>query len=165
MTPIAKIWAMQLITPILTAVDYRLGKITLLSPAVIELLLGTVAHESGGFKYPAQVGGPALGYFGMEPATALDTIQRTEEHYPLLYAACLPWVAGDPDDIVKGLIFNIDSQIVLARLKYWLSPGRLPAYGDLTSQATYYKQYWNTVLGKSNPEKYISDWNRYVKGE
>lgn len=160
MKPLALTWLERLITPALAAVDGRLGKPVLNSPGARVLLLGTVAHESEGFRWPCQNGGPALGYFNIELPTALDIIQRTEEHYPAIYAAAAPFLAGDPEDIKQGLIFNLDSQVVIARLIYYFAPGRLPVVNDLKGQAALWKLTYNTAAGTE--KQYTDNWNRHV---
>lgn len=53
------------IRPVLEPLD-------LWSPQAEDLLVLTAAHESRGGRYLAQVGGPALGLYQMEPDTHLD---------------------------------------------------------------------------------------------
>ena len=46
-----------------------------------ELLYMTALHESHGGKYDKQVGGPALGWWQVEPATAKDNIKNGLTHF------------------------------------------------------------------------------------
>ena len=46
------------------------------SESAVNLLLMTVAHESRMGHYIAQVGGPALGVYQIEPTTARDVVMR-----------------------------------------------------------------------------------------
>ena len=52
-------------------IEYELPR----SEASTNLLCMVAAHESGGFKYCRQIGGPAVSIFQMEPATFYDVFQ------------------------------------------------------------------------------------------
>jgi hypothetical protein len=48
-------------------------------------------------------------------------------------------------------------------LVYWhYGDGEIPA--SLAGQADYYKQFFNTPLGKATTQQYIDDWNTYTHG-
>lgn len=163
MTPIATIWLDKLIRPLLVGLDASFRRVILSSPGACELVLGTIATESQ-FKYPAQIGGPALGYVQAEPATIVDVVDSMQEHYPAIYSVCAPFiVTNTPEDLVDGFIFNLDTQIVICRLKYFLAPGRIPEAGNRHSQAAYYKKVYNTPRGKGSVDKYLADWSALVE--
>lgn len=125
-------------------------------PAVEELLLGTAAQESGCGAHLAQMGGPALGIWQMEPATHDDLWSNflTYRH-PLsdkvgdLLVGALPKVAQ--------LAGNLYYACAMARLQYLRSPMAIPAAGDLDGQAACYKQVYNTPLGAATVEQYIAN--------
>ena len=43
----------------------------------------------------------------------------------------------------------------MARIKYWRVPKKLPVENDIEGMAKYWKDYYNTSLGKGTPEKFI----------
>jgi hypothetical protein len=38
----------------------------------------------------------------------------------------------------------------------------IPATGDIVGMANYWKKYYNTILGKGFPDKYVEVWNQTV---
>lgn len=51
----------------------------------------------------------------------------------------------------------------MARVHYYrigefAGQSALPAFGDITSQAIYWKRHYNTYLGSGSPSKYQDDW-------
>ena len=138
-----------------------LQPIGLWSPEAEELLIGTAAHESQLGTYLAQVGGPALGVFQMEPATWKD-LHKTFLYYQKdLYMRINGVVRLDhrqPGDMITDLEYAC----VMARLRYYRVPDPLPAKDDLQAQARYWKQFYNTPMGKGTVEQYIDDYHKYV---
>jgi hypothetical protein len=52
----------------------------------------------------------------------------------------------------------------MARVHYMRVSAPLPSQGNTVSQANYWKQHYNTPLGKGKPQEYIDKWNKYVLG-
>lgn len=58
------------------------------------------------------------------------------------------------------LQFDLKYQIIMARIHYRRVKAALPT--DVAGQAQYWKDHYNTKLGKGTPEKYISAYNSFV---
>ncbi|WP_417451267.1 hypothetical protein [Kordiimonas sp.] len=130
------------------------------SPAAEKLLMMTAAHESMGFRYRVQVGGPALSYFQIEPATLED-----------LYVNYLSFRRGRqamldaylPDGMSRTQALEQDDHYACAaaRLLYARMPEALPDVADDMALAAYAKRNWNTSYGNATPEKYLDDFINY----
>ncbi|MCG8317469.1 MAG: hypothetical protein MI976_29980 [Pseudomonadales bacterium] len=143
-----------------------LEKLKLSSAAAEELLLGTAVQESLNFTYRRQVGGgPARGYYQMEPATHDDIWNNYLKYRPDLAAIVDSFVHSNSVDRYEALENNDEYASAMARVHYLRVPAALPAQGDLVGQANYWKQYYNTPLGKGLPQEYIEKWNLYVLGD
>jgi len=71
-----------------------------------------------------------------------------------------------PEDeipIAENLIFNLRYAALMCRFHYWRQPEKLPKHDDLDGLASYYKKYYNSVLGKSSVEKFKNDYKYYYK--
>ncbi len=125
-----------------------------------KLLVMTACHESGGFKYREQVGGPALSYFQIEPATLDDVYGRYLSRRVDIRAKVDLF---RPEDMTAlQALKECDAfACAIARIKYWMAPERLPAVTDDVGFAYYAKKYWNSELGKATPEKYLEDFKRW----
>lgn len=139
-----------------TAIEKALSRFDLPnSEAAVRLLLMICAHESGGFTYCKQRGGPALGLFQMEPATfahVIDYLKRSGR---------FPAVRHLP---VERLVIDPEYAAAIARVYLWSFPEPLPDADDLEGLATYAKKYWNTPAGKATAEKYLNDFKAHVLG-
>ena len=122
-----------------------------------EILLGTGMQESHLGDYIAQRGGPALGVWQMEPATANDIwINYLAFRSPTMQAVSRLMVQGQ--DRVAQLQGNLYYACAMARLRYARAPGALPAAGDLEGQAAYYVKNYNAG-GAATVEEYIDNWH------
>lgn len=132
--------------------------------AAEHLLLGTAAHESGGFRYLDQATpgpGPAYGLYQMEGPTLMDTMSRCLARWPDLMARAVVWRAERPDEVAQ-LGGNLYWATAMARLKYWLVPEPLPLAGDVDAMARMWKVHWNSMVGKGKLADFVNAWNRYV---
>jgi len=130
-----------------------------------ELLLGTACQESGCGRYLRQLGGgPALGIFQMEPATYRD-IWANYLRYQESLAAKVIEIAGHVSPAPDVMIWNLRFAAAMARVHYRRVPEKLPTAGNLSGQARYWKQYFNTPLGKGTVQEYVENWGRYVGKE
>lgn len=136
-----------------------LGAINLYSENAEQLLLGTALQESL-LIYTKQIGGPALGYFQMEPATH-DDIWLNFLKYKRDLAQLIVNVAGEAPDAAL-LETNHLYAAAMCRAHYLRAPAKLPAYGDVVGMANYWKQYYNTPLGAGKPEEFLDKWHKYV---
>lgn len=142
-----------------------LMRFDLYSEAAENLLLGTALHESGGFRWTEQLdGGPARGFYQMEPDTLKD-----------LY---LSWLKYRPDrhkeleslrprymDEHEALSCMPAYATLAARLQYLRDPESLPPYDDIRALARYWKRVWNTEKGKGTEQQFVDAWNRYAEAE
>lgn len=128
------------------------------SESAVRLLMMIAAHESGGFTYRRQVGGPALSMFQIEPLTYRDVIRYVgvNRHKFGLVPLTVP---------AYGLVLDLEFAIAIARLKLWQAPERLPHCDDIAGLAAYAKRVWNSNLGKASAEKYEADYRRYIFGK
>ncbi len=119
----------------------------------VRLLDMIAAHESGGFIYTRQVGGPALGLFQMEPRTFRDLCDYVRRKGLSLAAEmpCSPY----------RLIFDAPFAAGMARAFFLRFHEPIPKLYDIDGLSRYAKQYWNTELGKATPEQYAKAWRTF----
>lgn len=157
----------HVITPVLQAMD-------MWSPAAANLMLGTAMQESRCGEYLAQIGGPALGIFQIEPSTARDLIfryltgrpalrRRFEMAFRLLDSRPINWTSVDHDSMWQQLITDLRFNTAVARLRYWIVPEPLPAADDVEGLARYWKQYYNTHLGRGTEEEWINNYQKLME--
>jgi hypothetical protein len=126
-----------------------------------EILLMIAAHESGFGKHLAQIGGPARGIYQMEPATEQD-IWKTYLSFRPEMIKKITEVCGVPGPDSLQMQYNMIYSTIMARLKLWRAPGKLPAAHDVDGMARYCKDNYNSKLGKATVEKYTADYLRLV---
>lgn len=131
------------------------------------LLLGTAAHESGGFRYIKQVGGPALSLWQIEPATARDAMARAPTKVLARlhdYPVYLPQVSGvDPAvHVVNLLPGNLYLGAAMARVVYYLKPFEMPPAAGTGELAAIWKEHWNTEDGAGRPEQFVAAYAEHV---
>lgn len=141
-----------------TSIEKALAKFQLPdSEAVVRLLLMIAAHESGGFLFCRQKGGPALGIFQMEPATyaaVLEYLTRTGK-FPAISRSLPP----------ERMVTDVEFAAAIARVYLYMHKEPLPEADDFEGMARYAKKYWNTDAGKASAEKYLADFTDHVWGE
>lgn len=141
-----------------TAIERALARFQLPdSEAAVRLLLMIAAHESDGFLFCRQKGGPALGLFQMEQATykaVLDYLQRSGK-FPAI-SRSLP---------AERMLIDAEFAAAIARVYLYSFPEPLPDADDFAALASYAKKYWNTDAGKASAEKYLADFMQHVWGE
>lgn len=127
-----------------------------------QLMLGTAAQESMGFEYIHQIGGgPAMGLWQMEPAAHRDIVANYLEYRPEL-AAKVFRASGCSGFDSNNLLKNLSYACAMARVHYYRVPAAIPT--TLDGQARYWKEHYNTHLGKGSEEEYVDNFNRYVAG-
>lgn len=127
----------------------------------VPLLLGTAATESGLVHTRQLGGGPARGYFQVEPTTERDVWANYLRYKPELRAVFAAR-CGVEEANVSALQHNIAYGILLTRVIYLRAPAVLPEAENIVGQSRYWKKYYNTALGKGTPAKYQADWERLV---
>jgi len=144
------------IRPALAAID--LG-----GPAAEEILLGTALQESG-LRNVKQTGGPALGYFQMEPNTHDDIWANFLAYKPDLADKIKSLLPDGESPLESDLISFPLYAAAMARVLYYRIKAPLPAQGDLDAQAAYYKQFYNTPGGAATVAEYTANWSRAMVG-
>ncbi|AWB06799.1 hypothetical protein A6A40_17240 (plasmid) [Azospirillum humicireducens] len=137
------------------------------SDAAVELLMGTIAQESG-FRALDQITsaadrtiGPAYGLYQIEPATLDDLYDNFLRFRPSL-AARLAGLAASWPSTTMQLVTNLSYATAVARLLYYRSPVRLANPGDIEGHARVWKQVYNTPKGKGRPEDFVANYRRLV---
>lgn len=130
------------------------------SEAAENLLMGTAAQESGLGEYIRQIGnGPALGIFQMEPVTFRDIVQNYLQYKPDL-AKLVMSVSGVNALRSEYLEYNLSLSICMCRVHYLRVSEPMP--GNLVGWAKYWKEYYNTRLGKGSEEEFIHNFKKHV---
>ena len=128
----------------------------------IELLMLTAAVESNLGQYIRQKGGgPALGIFQMEPETEEDLCRNYIDYRPELGCLVEDWTGSVFRE--DELEWNLAYQILMARIHYLRKPEKIPAADDVEGLAIYWKNHYNSYLGKGTVIKAIKKYNKYVK--
>ncbi len=157
--PTPQSYLTKIIEPVLCHLDAEIPY----SKAASRLLLGTAIKESLNFKYRKQVGGgPAVSYFQMEPATHDDIWNNYLRHRADLAKKVTALLTSSGADKHSELEHNDSYATVMARVHYRRVPAALPSFDDLSLMAAYWKQYYNTPLGKGAAHEYVTLWNAYV---
>lgn len=132
------------------------------SRSAVAMITGIAAHESFGFSRLTQIKGPALGFVQMEPQVIEDIDKN--------FLAFRPEMQGNVSrfrhqalPVEQEFVTNLALQVVYARLHLWRVRAPLPESADLWAMARYWKEHYNTAAGKGTPEKFVDDWNRYVR--
>lgn len=137
-------------------IEPTLEELGMYSVAAAELVLGTALQESR-LTYIKQLGtGPALGVCQMEPRTHDDIWNNF-----LAFREKMRQVVseiGGPD--AKEMIWNLKYSVAMCRVHYRRVRFPLPQAGDLKGQAQYWKDHYNTDLGRGTTEEYISNWRK-----
>jgi len=111
------------------------------------LIYRTGKAESGYRTLQQYGGGPALGFFQVEPNTAIDIWDNYVMFRPK-YRDKLYTLGFDDGTLEFCLLSNIGLQVVFCRLHYRRVPSALPSKDNLEAQAKYWKKYYNSHLGK-----------------
>ena len=133
------------------------------SQEAFELVFGTGAHESMGWRYRRQLGGgPARGLFQCEKATFDDLIENYLAYRPELLAKIIQISRVDRLNF-NDLETNDTLAVCICRVHYRRFKWAIPK--TLEGQAKKYKIYYNSVSGKATVEDYIRNYKLYSKEE
>jgi hypothetical protein len=131
--------------------------------AARQLMLGVAIQESQ-LKYLRQIGGgPALGYFQMEPATHDDiwktylTPDKSGLSEKILVLAGLK--TGLPDSGL--LVTNHKYACAMARCVFTRTSDPLPPAGGIKAMAALWKTKYNTGGGAGTEDEYIANWKKF----
>lgn len=139
-----------------------LKKLGLWSESAENLLLGTAAQESQMGRYLRQIGGgPAIGIYQCEPATHQDVWDNYLIYKgPLLGAVTKLTVLHMPR--MEQLAWNLMYATAIARIHYLRIKEPLPKADDIVSLGCYWKNWYNTHLGKGTVEEYVKSYTAMV---
>ena len=118
------------------------------------LIYRTGKVDSGYRALQQYGGGPALGFFQMEPNTAIDIWDNYVMYRPK-YRDKLYALGFDEGTLEFCLLSNIGLQAALCRLHYRRVPSALPDAEDIKGQARYWKSFYNTEKGKGTIKDYM----------
>ena len=124
------------------------------SEAARSLIYKTGKAESNYKTLQQYGGGPALGFFQMEPSTCQDIWDNYVMYRPK-YRDKLYALGFDEGTLEFCLLSNIGLQVAFCRLHYRRVPSALPKADDLKEQAKYWKVYYNSHLGKGTIKHFI----------
>lgn len=138
------------------------------SPSAVNLLLGTMAAESGGRwlrqRIELEAGdwavGPGHGIYSMEPATE-GSLWENYLRYRMQWGRIGQLVRRlicEKPPAPHLLISDLRYATAMARIKYWKDPDSLPNANDIAGLARYWKRVYNTRLGAGTPEFFEECW-------
>jgi hypothetical protein len=137
-----------------------LTSLGLYSKEAAQLVIGTGCQESQ-FTFIHQEGkGQALGFFQCEYNTYRDIVTNSFMYDINMKQRFLAVLGLELVPEFNTLISNMKLMCLVCRLHYHRFPKDIPE--DLPGQAAYYKQYYNTIMGKATTEEYIENFNKYA---
>jgi len=143
----------------ITLVEKTLQDFGHYTPDSANLILGTIAQESAYGKYHKQINGPALGICQMEPATFNDICKNYLKYHPditeRIKSVCHVNVLSAID-----MISNDQLAICMCRVHYLRQKGAIPT--TIEGYAKYWKQWYNTPLGKGTETEFIRNYHLWV---
>lgn len=113
------------------------------------LVLATGNWESEGYTKLAQIGGPAQGFWQIEPATEADCWTNFIDFRPTLRSIMFD-ILGGAGPNPNALIINLAYACAIVRVKYDRAPKPLPDPVNAQSLAAYYKMFYNTSQGAAD---------------
>lgn len=132
------------------------------------LLAGTLAQESDCFRTRYQDnGGPARGYYQMEPDTHRDiwvNFLRYREELANKIKIYLPKHINTEKERFHYLPHNDRYATAMARVHYLRKKEPMPSAHDVEALARYWKRHYNTYKGKGTVHEFIQHFNRCVRG-
>lgn len=131
-------------------VDPVLRGIGAYSPAAMRLVIGTGLVESG-FEWVQQVGGPAAGFWQMEPKTHDDIHRHFLAARPRLRTAVM-LLAAPGIELSAQLRGNLFYAAALCRVHYLRVPEPMPEAENIEALGRYWKAHYNTPSGKGTVE-------------
>ncbi len=133
------------------------------SPSAVNLILGTCAVESDMGSYIAQINGPALSPWMIEPETHLDIYLNFLTYNYVIRRRILNYCGYTEMPANKALTSNLSYACLMSRLVYYRQAEKLPESDDINGLALYWKKYYNTENGKGTVEDFIDKYNKYLK--
>lgn len=134
----------------------------LYSKSASNLLLGTAVQESR-LEYMKQLrGGPALGFYQIEPFTLTDLYNSYLDYRPAWLTKMNHYQGNDSREL--AVVGNLRYATAVARMLYYRVPEKLPEDEDVPGLARYWKLYYNTREGRGTEKEFIDNFNKYNLG-
>ena len=130
------------------------------SLAAEDLLMGTAMQESGLRFLKQLAGGPALGVYQMEPATADDIWTNYLAHRKDLADKVSSF--GMSRLIENQYAGNLYYATAMCRVHYMRVSEPLPDAGDAVGMGRYWKKHYNTVLGAGKAIEFVESFDKVV---
>ncbi|NVN09694.1 hypothetical protein [Nguyenibacter vanlangensis] len=135
----------RIILPVLAA-------LALPGDPVARLQLATgIGNAETGYRTKVQEGGPALGFWQVEPRTHDDVWRNFLVVEPPLRQVVLGYLParfrGQPVGAAPAMIESDAYAAAMSAIVFWRSPVPLPPRGDAASQCRAWKAGYNTSLG------------------
>tara|TARA_R110002020_G_scaffold49465_1_gene140711 strand:+ start:1182 stop:1634 length:453 start_codon:yes stop_codon:yes gene_type:complete len=143
-----------MIEDIKTIAEEVLYKLNKYSDDALAMIIRTGNAETGYRKLIQYGGGPGLGFFQVELATAQDILDNYVQYRPA-YLKVLMELGLDSKNLAFSIKTNIALQIAFCRLHYMRDKNPIPSWSDLEGQASYWKEVYNTHLGKGTIKHFI----------
>jgi len=140
----------HIIRPAIVAIDLD-------GPDAEQLLLGTALQESTLRNDQQAGGGPALGYFQMEPEDHDDIWANFLAGRKDLSARVWTLLPARVQPSANQLIPYPHYAAAMCRVHYLRVPAPIPT--DLAGQAAYYKAHYNTPAGAATVAEYLANWH------
>lgn len=140
-----------------------LMSVNLYSEDAEELLMFTCSAESLGGFLLKQVQGPALGIYQMEPNTYHDIWRNFIFLRPSLNTIMSVKLGCTSIPEESLLITDLRLATVMTRINYLRVKDALPKKDDVNAIWAYYKQHYNTPLGKATKEDAIQKYLKYAR--
>lgn len=138
-------------------------------PVLERIILGTGAQESGFRATGQHGGGPALGWWQMEPDTELDITNSFLVYHKDLYKKVTEIHNSVPDPgkttHYSALIWNPKYACAMAACSYVRhAVDRVDAIGrNVPTMAKFYKKYYNTPSGKATEAEFIVNYGKMIE--
>ena len=135
-------------------IDWSLQHIGMYSEDAASLVFRTGMVETG-YKHLKQMGGgPAIGFFQLEPNTLFDIIDNYVTYRPSLRTDLYALGYEDSDAEIR-VMGNISLQAAFCRLVYRRNKNHIPKADNILEQAKYWKSVYNTELGKGTVKHFM----------
>jgi len=140
-----------------------LSKLNAYSKDAEELMVFTCATESNGGEYLKQIKGGALGIYQCEVSTYTDMWRNyIFNKYRLSTVLSLNFgTNGIP--LPNRLVYDLSYATAMCRIHYLRVKEALPSGADPEAMYAYYKEHYNTPLGKATKKKSIDAYKRITQ--
>lgn len=141
--------------------------INLYSLSAEKLIAGTIAQESLLGRYLVQLNGPALGIIQMEPQTH-DDIHNNYLKYTVNMKSNIIKTCEISDKYIRRtppaelLKFNLKYCVCMCRAHYYRRIEPLPEPSRIDEIARYWKDHYNTYLGRGTKTEFMENWDKYL---